>query len=148
MTVTHGNRDTRFMKIATVTLNPAIDQTVRVDSFRPNNVNRALAISFDASGKGVNVASFMADYGHDTAVAGCLGQENAGIFEQFFASKGLDDCFVRVPGNPPINVKAVDEVNHHTTDNNMPGQPPTHAALNTLLQTIAQPANSCASFPL
>ena len=63
------------MKIATVTLNPAIDQTVRVDSFRPNTVNRALAISFDASGKGVNVASFLADYGHDTAVTGYLGQE-------------------------------------------------------------------------
>ena len=56
------------MKIATVTLNPAIDQTVKVDNFRPNTVNRALAISFDASGKGINVVSFLADYGHDTAV--------------------------------------------------------------------------------
>ncbi len=136
------------MKIATVTLNPAIDQTVRVDSFRPNNVNRALAISFDASGKGVNVASFMADYGHDTAVTGCLGQENAGIFEQFFASKGIDDCFVRVPGNTRINVKVVDEVNHQTTDINMPGQTPPQEAMNTLLQTIEQLAKSCDWFVL
>ncbi|TMC90401.1 MAG: 1-phosphofructokinase family hexose kinase [Chloroflexi bacterium] len=109
------------MKIATVTLNPAIDQTVRVDNFRPNNVNRALAISFDASGKGVNVASFLADYGHNTAVTGYLGQENADIFEQFFAAKGIDDCFVRIPGNTRINVKVVDEVNRQTTDINMPG---------------------------
>src|SRR5260370_17437995 len=107
MTVTHGNRGTKFMKIATVTLNPAIDQTVRVDSFRPNTVNRALAISFDASGKGVNVASFLADYGHDTAVTGYLGQENAAIFQQFFASNGTHDCFVRIPVNTPSHVNVL-----------------------------------------
>ena len=148
MTVTHGNRDTKFMKIATVTLNPAIDQTVRVDNFRPNNVNRALAISFDASGKGVNVASFLADYGHNTAVTGYLGQENADIFEQFFAAKGIDDCFVRIPGNTRINVKVVDEVNQQTTDINMPGQTPPQEAMNTLLQTIEQLAKSCDWFVL
>src|SRR6266566_4300175 len=136
------------MKIATVTLNPAIDQTVRVDSFRPNAVNRALAISFDASGKGVNVASFLADYGHDTAVTGYLGQENADIFEQFFASKGIDDCFIRIPGNTRINVKVVDEVNQQTTDINMPGETPPQEAMNTLLQTIEQLANSCDWFVL
>jgi len=139
---------TKFMKIATVTLNPAIDQTVRVDSFRPNAVNRALAISFDASGKGVNVASFLAHYGHDTAVTGYLGKENADIFEQFFASKGIDDCFVRIPGNTRINVKVVDEVNQQTTDINMPGQTPPQEAMNTLLQTIEQLANSCDWFVL
>ena len=71
------------MKIATVTLNSAIDQTVRVDNFRPNEVNRAQAITFDASGKGVNVASFLTDYGYDTVVTGYLGEENSDIFEQF-----------------------------------------------------------------
>jgi len=136
------------MKIATVTLNPAIDQTVRVDNFRPNRVNRAQAISFDASGKGVNVASFLADYGHDIAVTGYLGQANVNIFEQFFASKGIDDCFVRIPGNTRINVKVVDEVNQQTTDINMPGQTPPQEAMNTLLQTIEQLANSCDWFVL
>jgi len=136
------------MKIATVTLNPAIDQTVRVDNFRPNRVNRAQAISFDASGKGVNVASFLADYGHDIAVTGYLGQANVNIFEQFFASKGIDDCFVRIPGNTRINVKVVDEVNQQTTDINMPGQTPPQEAMNKLLQTIEQLANSCDWFVL
>jgi 1-phosphofructokinase len=148
MTMTQGIMGTKFMKIATVTLNPAIDQTVKVDNFRPNTVNRALSISFDASGKGVNVASFLADYGHDTAVTGYLGKENADIFEQFFASKGIDDCFVRIPGNTRINVKVVDEVNQQTTDINMPGQTPPREAMNTLLQTIEQLANSCDWFIL
>src|SRR5438876_3087130 len=136
------------MKIATVTLNPAIDQTVRVDNLRLNSVNRAQEIRVDASGKGVNVAAFLADYGHDTAVTGYLGQANIDIFEQFFASKGIDDCFVRIPGSTRINVKVVDEVNQQTTDINMPGQTPPQEAMSTLLETIEQLANFCDWFVL
>ena len=146
--MTQGKGDTQIMKIATVTLNPAIDQTVRVDNFRPNRVNRAQEIRFDASGKGVNVASFLADYGHDIAVTGYLGQANVDIFEQFFKSKGIDDCFVRIPGNTRINVKVVDEANQQTTDINMPGQPPPQESMNTLFTTIGQLANSCDWFVL
>jgi 1-phosphofructokinase len=136
------------MRIATVTFNPAIDQTVRVNNFRPDSVNRGQEISFDASGKGVNVASFLADYGHDTAVTGYLGQENADIFEQFFASKGIEDGFVRIPGSTRINVKIVDEEKQQTTDINMPGQAPPAGAVNALLETIEQLANSCDWFVL
>ena len=136
------------MKIATVTLNPAIDQTVKVDNFRPDEVNRAQAINVDASGKGVNVASFLTDYGYETAVTGFLGEGNSDIFEQFFASKGIDDCFVRIPGNTRINVKVVDEVNQQTTDINMPGQTPPVEAISTLLQTIEHLSNSCDWFVL
>jgi 1-phosphofructokinase len=136
------------MKVATVTLNPAIDQTVRIDNFRPNSVNRGHEIRFDASGKGVNVAAFLADYGHDTAVTGYLGQANVALFEQFFASKSIDDCFVRIPGNTRINVKIVDEVNQQTTDINMPGQTPPQEAMKTLLETIEQLTSSCDWFVL
>ena len=136
------------MKIATVTLNPAIDQTVRVDNFQPNKVNRAHTLKFDASGKGVNVASFLSDYGYDTVVTGYLGQENAGIFEQFFGRKGIDDYFVRIPGSTRINVKVVDEVNQQTTDINTPGQSPPQEAVNTLFERIEQLANSCDWFVL
>src|SRR5437764_10284888 len=104
------------MKVATVTLNPAIDQTVRVDGFQTNTVNRGITMQFDAGGKGVNVASFLADYGHSTAVTGFLGQENAAIFEQLFARKQIDDRFVRIPGSTRIGLKIVDEAKQQTTD--------------------------------
>jgi len=124
------------MKIATVTLNPAIDMTVRVDGFQTNTVNRGQSMQFDAGGKGVNVASFLADYGYATAVTGFLGQENADIFEQLFARKRIDDQFVRIPGRTRIGVKIVDEANQQTTDINMPGLLPTSEAMNKLLETI------------
>jgi 1-phosphofructokinase len=136
------------VKIATVTLNPAIDQAVRVNNFRPNRMNRVQGTRFDASGKGVNVASFLADYGYKVAVTGYLGQGNSGIFEQLFASKGMDDCFVRVPGDTRVNVKVVDEAKQQTTDINMPGQAPPQEALDRLLETIEQLATSCDWFIL
>ena len=136
------------MRIATVTLNPAIDQTVRVDGFQMNTVNRGQAMQFDAGGKGVNVASFLADYGHATAVTGFLGQENADIFEKLFANKRIDDRFVRIPGRTRIGVKIVDEAKQQTTDINMPGLLPTTEAMNTLLETIERLAASYDWFAL
>lgn len=136
------------MRIATVTLNPAIDQTVRVDHFRPNVVNYAQAMQFDAGGKGVNVAAFLADYGYDVAVTGLLGQENASTFEQFFTSKHIDDQFIRIPGRTRIGVKIVDEANQQTTDINMPGLTPPAEAMTALFKSIEGLAASCDWFVL
>ena len=136
------------MKIATVTLNPAIDQTVRADHFRPNTVNYAQSMQFDAGGKGINVASFLTDAGYSVAVTGFLGQQNAEIFEQFLASKHIDDQLVRIPGSTRIGVKIVDEANQQTTDINMPGLPPPAEALDTLLETMKHLAGSCDWFVL
>src|SRR6266852_1452581 len=136
------------MRIATVTLNPAIDMTVRVDGFHTNTVNRGQTMHFDAGGKGVNVASFLADYGHATAVTGFLGQENADLFEQLFAHKRIDDRFVRIPGRTRIGVKIVDEANQQTTDINMPGLSPPAEAVDTLFKTIERLTASCDWFVL
>lgn len=136
------------MRIATVTLNPAIDQTVRVDHFRPNTVNYAQTMQFDAGGKGVNVASFLTDMGFTTSVTGFLGQDNVDIFEQFFARKHIDDQFVRIPGLTRTGVKIVDEVNQQTTDINMPGLPPSKEALDALHEKIEQLSTSCDWFVL
>jgi 1-phosphofructokinase len=136
------------MRIATVTLNPAIDMTVRVDGFQTNTVNRGQTMHFDAGGKGVNVASFLADYGHATAVTGLLGQENADLFEQLFARKRIDDQFVRIAGRTRIGVKIVDEAKQQTTDINMPGLHPPPEAMNTLLETIERLAASYDWFAL
>jgi len=136
------------MRIATVTLNPAIDMTVRVDGFQTNTVNRGQTMHFDAGGKGVNVASFLADYGQATAVTGFLGQENADLFEQLFARKRIDDQFVRIAGRTRIGVKIVDEAKQQTTDINMPGLHPPPEAMNTLLETIERLAASYDWFAL
>jgi 1-phosphofructokinase len=136
------------MRIATVTLTPALDQTVRVDNFRTNTVNYGQEMQFSAGGKGVNVASFLADEGFSTTVTGFLGQDNADIFEQAFADKQIEDQFVRIPGRTRIGVKIVDEVRQQTTDINMRGLTPPPGAMDALQQKIKQLADYCDWFVL
>lgn len=130
------------MKIATVTLNPAIDQTVRVDHFRPDMVNRSQWMQFNAGGKGVNVASFLVDAGYPVAATGFLGQENDDIFKRFFARKGIQDCFVSIPGSTRIGIKIVDEAEQQTTDINQPGLTSSGDAMEALLQMIDELAGT------
>jgi len=131
------------MKIATVTLNPAIDQTVSVDNFQAGIVNRSRAMRFDAGGKGVNVASFLADYGMDVLVTGFLGEENTDIFERHFARKKIEDHFIRVPGETRVNIKIMDEHNQETTDLNTSGQTPGEYAVNRLTEQVEVLAEAC-----
>ena len=136
------------MKIATVTLNPAIDQTVRVDHFRTNTVNRGQSMQLQAGGKGINVASFLVDAGYSVTATGFLGQDNAEIFERFFALQHIHDAFVRIPGSTRTGVKIVDEANLQTTDINLPGQMPPEGAVDSLLRRIEQLSTSCDWFIL
>lgn len=136
------------MKIATVTLNPAIDQTVHVDNFRTNTVNRGQSMQLQAGGKGVNVASFLRDAGYASAATGFLGQENVEIFERFFALQRIEDAFVRIPGHTRTGVKIVDLANLQTTDINLPGVTPPEGAVDILLRRIETLSASCDWFVL
>lgn len=107
------------MRIHTVTFNPAIDQTVTLDHLVPGEVHHARAVRENAGGKGVNVASCLADWGADVAVYGLLGMDNAAPFDALFAAKGIDDHFIRVAGSTRVNLKLVDDAG--TTDINMDG---------------------------
>jgi 1-phosphofructokinase len=108
-------------RIATVSLNPAIDQTALVPNFTAGAVNRVEREQSDAGGKGVNVASFLAHFGFPVVVTGLLGDANLEPFVRLFAEKGIVDRFVRVPGLTRVNVKIVDEVHDRVTDINFPG---------------------------
>ncbi len=111
------------MSVMTVTLNPAIDETITLRRLIPGEVHRARSVRWDVGGKGVIVASCLADWGLPPAVFGLLGADNTAPFEAVFATKGIEDRFHRVPGATRINIKIVDEDN--TTDINLDGPPAT-----------------------
>jgi 1-phosphofructokinase len=108
-------------RIVTVTLNASIDQTASISNFTAGEVNRVTWEQSDAGGKGVNVASFLADFGYAITVTGVLGTDNQELFLRLFAEKKLIDRFVRVPGRTRGNIKVVDDVRHQVTDINFPG---------------------------
>jgi 1-phosphofructokinase len=107
------------MSVITVTLNPAIDETVVLDKLQPGHVHRASGAEFHAGGKGVNVASCLADYGIPAIATGILGAGNADVFESLFAAKNITDKFTRVPGLTRTNIKLAHDGD--TTDINLPG---------------------------
>lgn len=107
------------MRIHTVTFNPAIDETIMLDRLIPGEVHRARAVRQNAGGKGVNVASCLADWGADVMVHGLLGGDNAAPFDALFADKGIADSFIRVAGSTRVNLKLVDDGG--TTDINLDG---------------------------
>ncbi|MDV2985308.1 UNVERIFIED_CONTAM: 1-phosphofructokinase [Methylobacteriaceae bacterium AG10] len=109
------------MRLVTLTLNPAIDQTVTLDALTPGSVHRARSVWADAGGKGVNVACCLADWGLSVAATGVLGQDNAAPFAQLLAAKGIDDRFVWIPGETRTNLKLLDASSGDTTDINLPG---------------------------
>ena len=110
-----------FPRVLTVTLNPAVDQTVEVANLVQGDVNRALKMQVDVGGKGINVASCLADFGVSCGVTGLLGSENAALFRTLFERKRIvDHCFY-AEGLTRINTKLVDIERGETTDINMPG---------------------------
>lgn len=108
-------------RIATVTLNPAIDETVEAQNFHAGRVNRVTAVQCDAGGKGVNAAAFLAQYGYRVTVTGLLGRANPVPFETLFAERRIEDRFIRVPGRTRMNVKLVDRIRELVTEINYTG---------------------------
>ena len=107
-------------RVVALTLNPAIDETIMLERLHPGHVHRALGVTFHAGGKGVNVASCLADWDDAPVIAtGILGSANAATFEALFAAKRIVDKFVRVPGETRTNIKLSHDGD--TTDINLPG---------------------------
>lgn len=134
--------------IATITLNPAVDHTAAIPNFRAGEVNRVEWEQADPGGKGVNVASFLTDFGFAVTASGFLGQENAELFQAFLKQKGIQNQFVVIPGKTRVNIKIIDAAQNQVTDINFPGQKPTEADVANLRQTIAQLAQTCDWFVL
>lgn len=122
-------------RVLTVTLNPALDLTVRLPSLRLGEVNRSDSLQVHAAGKGLNVAQVLADLGHQLTVTGFLGEGNPQAFEQLFAARGFADEFVRVAGDTRSNLKLA-EADGRVTDINGPGLAVSEAQRDELLARL------------
>lgn len=106
--------------VITITLNPAIDLTGHLDELRPGEVNLVHSASRRAAGKGINVASVLAEMGAKVTATGFLGEDNVEEFEQLFKQRRIHDAFIRIPGRTRENVKLAGD-HGQVTDINFPG---------------------------
>ena len=131
-----GSAMSRETSIVTITLNPAVDRTLWIDGFAIGKVNRVTAEESHPAGKGVNVATMLADLEADVSGTGFLGTGNAKAFEKLFEAKGIEDRFVRIPGETRVGLKIVDQ--GQTTDINFAGFSPSREAVGSLFDQITQ----------
>lgn len=90
--------------IATVTLNPAVDQTVRTDrELSPGSVIRVDDAKFDAGGKGINVAKYLTAMGTETVATGILGGFLGRFVTERLAAEGIESQFVEIDGTTRLN---------------------------------------------
>lgn len=117
--------------IITVTLNPSIDRTLRVDQLRMGGVNRAELIQLDAAGKGVNVSRALAAYGtstHAVMVGASLGSE---WMSEQLNERNIAHTMVMAPGITRSNITLV-EADGSVTKINEPGVEMTPAILSAV----------------
>ena len=126
-------------RILTLTLNPALDLTIRLARLEAGEVNRSETMLTHAAGKGVNVAQVLADLGHQVSVGGFLGEDNPQAFDALIARRGFTDVFIRVPGETRSNIK-IAEQDGRVTDINAPGPQVSEQAQHALLEKLVQMA--------
>ena len=122
--------------IYTVTLNPALDKTVRVPNFAVDQVNRITWIRQDAGGKGINVSKVIAKLGGEsTAIAVLAGQTGQWIANAL-VENNIKVQAIAVPGETRTNLKVVDTESGTNTDINEPGPEVTNSVLEQALVDV------------
>jgi 1-phosphofructokinase len=126
----------KSIQIVTITLNPAIDQTIFLPSLQTGSVNRAEQSHHQAGGKGVNASARLGEFGLSTTATGFLGAENQAHFTSLFSKLPIRDAFVRIPGHTRTGIKLVERNGQVTTDINLPGAQVTPHDIEALHATL------------
>ncbi|WP_449355205.1 hexose kinase [Virgibacillus natechei] len=84
--------------ILTITLNPSVDISYKLDELNLDTVNRVADVSKTAGGKGLNVTRVIQQLGKDVAASGFLGGSLGNFIRQEISDKEIHDYFVNIEG--------------------------------------------------
>ncbi len=107
--------------IFTVTLNPAIDQTVVLDRFVAGDTLRVKSSRFDPGGKGINVSRVVRELGGESVAMGFAPGGLGRYIEQTLKAQGIECDFVHTKGEARTNITIIDESRHMHTIISDPG---------------------------
>ncbi len=114
--------------ILTVTLNPAVDRTCRMESLEPGRVNRIKSVHSVAGGKGINVARVLRSFHMPAAGAGFLGGLGGRFIESSMEEAGIECHFTKIRGETRTNTNILGE-DGAVTELLEPGPPVTEKEL-------------------
>jgi 1-phosphofructokinase len=108
--------------IITVTLNPAIDQTIEVEHLDYGDSNRVVASRFDIGGKGINVARVLKELHYEPVAMGFGVGDLGRMIEDQLRDSGIGCDFVYIPGETRTNLTILDRSTHTHTVLSGPGE--------------------------
>jgi 1-phosphofructokinase len=95
--------------IVSLTLNPAVDKTIRMPSVAMGEVNRVQESYLDPGGKGINVSRLIDRLGWPTIAFGFVGGEIGEMIANALQREGVQHHLMNVPGQTRLNVTIFDE---------------------------------------
>lgn len=107
--------------IITLTLNPAIDQTLVLPRFVAGDTLRVKASRFDPGGKGINVSRVIRELGGESVAMGFAPGSLGRYIEQTLEAQGIACDFVHTKGQTRTNITILDESRHLHTILSEPG---------------------------
>lgn len=107
--------------IHAVYLNPTVDRTVYVDSFRLGETNRITHTLEQGGGKALNVARMLDHLGVPVALHGFLFSGGSAPIVGALSASSIQDRLLRLPGVCRVNTKLFDHATGITTELNESG---------------------------
>ena len=106
--------------IITLTMNPALDKTMEVESLTLGGLNRVQNIQVDAGGKGINVSKMIDCLGGESVATGFVGGESGDKLLKIVEKLDLKHDFIEIVGETRTNIKVFDK-KHGITELNETG---------------------------
>lgn len=122
--------------IVTVTLNPAVDYTVRVGEVVPERVLRAESARYDAGGAGINVSQYLVALDAATAATGLLGGFTGGFVRDALADAPFVADFVDVAGATRLNTTILGGESSYKI--NQQGPPTDRSAVDAVIERVRE----------
>jgi 1-phosphofructokinase len=110
--------------VVTVTPNPALDRTLRVDELSFGGIARVHGVQEDPGGKGINVSRVLRQFGCPTAALGFLGGSAGRSLTDAMAELAIDADFIAVPGETRTNLTMTDGEREIKVNEAGPSVPP------------------------
>ena len=111
--------------VLTVTLNPAIDKILIVDSFEVHKLHRLQQDEMSmisAGGKGVNIAKTLCRMGDEVIASGFAGGHEGHMLCDAIRKEGITTNFIFTQGSTRTNISILDRKNETLTEINDFGQ--------------------------
>lgn len=122
--------------IVTVTLNAALDRTLRVPNLQLGSRHRAESALAQPGGKGVNIARALKQLGQPVIATGLAGGRVGTQIIEELTEEGILNDFVRIREQSRTSTAVIDPTNNRQTEINEQGPAVTEAELSLFLDKV------------